>query len=219
MCWNKVSAFFYGSIGVWIFSGALLVSLVAATGASAQVFGPYEGNYYQFVYGEGLTWSQARDFAAAQSYNGRPGHLATIDSEGEMSFVLYAHRGERPTGCSDGSQVWLGGFQPGGSSEPGGDWQWVTGGSVPDVHQTPDGWGWGDGEPNENGEEDCMDTHWDEWYDSPCNTTYYCMLIEYEGDEGGYEVVPTITQYGVVVLALLVAGFGVWVFRRRKCAV
>lgn len=81
----------------------------------------------------GLNWTDARQFAEDRDYNGAPGHLATITSTAENNVVATL-----ATGMAIG---WLGGFQPTGSPEPDGNWQWVT----------DEPWGytnWSSGEPN-----------------------------------------------------------------------
>jgi hypothetical protein len=52
---------------------------------------------------------------------GYSGHLATITSAGENEFIV----SNFPIAYYKG--YWLGGFQPLGSEEPAGGWQWVTG--------------------------------------------------------------------------------------------
>jgi hypothetical protein len=84
-----------------------------------------------------LTWTQARARAQNLSFQGVSGHLVTITSAAENAFLvdrlLPAQRSPAPL---------LGGFQPPGSAEPDGDWQWVTG--------EPFGYtNWGPHEPNE----------------------------------------------------------------------
>jgi len=72
----------------------------------------------------GLSWEQASAAAGALG-----GQLVTIGSAGENAFVYgLVSSGEfwYPSG-GHFHGPWLGGFQPGGSPEPGGNWQWVTG--------------------------------------------------------------------------------------------
>jgi hypothetical protein len=66
----------------------------------------------------GITWDEAKAAAESSSYNGWKGHLVTITSTEENQFVDTNF----PVDC-----YWLGGYQPEGSSEPSGNWQWVTG--------------------------------------------------------------------------------------------
>ena len=86
----------------------------------------WSGNehYYELVLvSQYHTWDEARVSAESRTYMGLPGHLVTIHSAAENAFVL-----ELVSGTSDEiPTVWIGGFQPEGSSEPGGNWQWVTG--------------------------------------------------------------------------------------------
>jgi hypothetical protein len=69
-----------------------------------------------------LSWTQARVRAESLSFQGVSGHLVTITSQGENDFLvdrlLPAERTPAPL---------IGGFQPAGSAEPDGGWQWVTG--------------------------------------------------------------------------------------------
>ncbi len=72
---------------------------------------------------------------------GQPGYLATVTSQAEQD-ALFALLG----GVDALSHHWLGGFQPPGSPEPAGGWQWVTG--EPWVYTN-----WGStGEPNNSSE-------------------------------------------------------------------
>ena len=84
-----------------------------------------------------FTWEEAKADAEA-----RGGHLATITSQAEQDVVKRL--------ASEGV-LFLGGFQPPGSPEPSGNWQWVTG--EPWSYQA-----WAGAEPNNNGgaEEDYL---------------------------------------------------------------
>jgi hypothetical protein len=85
-----------------------------------------------------LTWYDAETIAEASVFLGCHGYLATITSQGETNFVS----SNFPAYC------WLGGFQPPGSPEPDGGWQWVT----------DESWGpytnWAGGEPSNSDGED-----------------------------------------------------------------
>ena len=84
------------------------------------------GHYYEAVLvPERISWADAKTNAEIKG-----GYLATITSPEENAFVFnlviapdYWTVGI--TGQSLGP--WLGGYQPTGSSEPDGNWQWVTG--------------------------------------------------------------------------------------------
>ena len=71
------------------------------------------------------------------TFNGQSGHLATITSSPESAF-LFGQFGNSVRA------KWLGGFQPAGSQEPDGGWQWVTGEPFSYTN-------WGGGEPNNSG--------------------------------------------------------------------
>ena len=71
-----------------------------------------------------LNFQAAREKAEQQSFRGVSGHLVTIGSMEENAFVF---NNILPSGFSATQAVHLGAFQPEGSREPGGGWQWVTG--------------------------------------------------------------------------------------------
>lgn len=122
-----------GVVAVTVGIGALLHS---TTVAAVQVQWSGNGHYYEAIavpggvnpdgtYWGGISWVAARDAAIA-----RGGHLATINSAEESAFVYSLVTPdmwvvEKATGAGIGP--WLGLYQPAGSSEPGGNWQWVTG--------------------------------------------------------------------------------------------
>lgn len=137
--------------------------------------GPESGHFYEPVTAlEALDWEEARSDAESRSFRGVPGHLVTITSEGEDLFVREAFSEELRSG------PWLGGFQPVGSEEPAGGWQWVTGEPFEYTN-------WGDGEPNDGVDEACLQ-YLDEppgWNDFPCSAgagTIY--IVEYDTDSG-----------------------------------
>ncbi|HLO04253.1 MAG TPA: LecA/PA-IL family lectin, partial [Symbiobacteriaceae bacterium] len=71
------------------------------------------GHYYEFVPAPAITWTSARDTAAARSLYGLHGYLATITSNGENTFVAAKVQGLGWIGASDAAQE--------------GVWRWVTG--------------------------------------------------------------------------------------------
>lgn len=106
------------------------------------------GHFYERVIVDyAITWADARLLAEQRLHNGLTGHLATFTSAAENAFCFGIW------GCiqNDG---WAGAFQPAGSPEPAGNWQWVTG----------EPWeyaAWSGAEPNDcctsaDGEEDCL---------------------------------------------------------------
>jgi Lectin C-type domain len=108
-----------------------LGSFVAGT-AVGQTLWEENGHYYLIVEQE-TTWQQARLLAESMVFMGVQGHLATITSEAENTFVT--------TQLGDTAGAWLGGAQPLGSEEPAGGWRWITG--EPWVYTN-----WDEGEPN-----------------------------------------------------------------------
>lgn len=103
------------------------------------IFNTETEHYYEAIFvapgGSGITWNEAKSIAESLSYLDLYGHLATITSQSENDFVT------NNLGSLNG--YWLGGYQPTGSSEPDGDWQWITG----------EAWNytnWYTSEPNDN---------------------------------------------------------------------
>ena len=78
------------------------------------------GHYYEVV-ASGITWLDAKDSAEQRIHLGFTGYLTTITSADEQTLVadLIADTGI--------ISAWAGGYQPDGSPEPGGNWQWITG--------------------------------------------------------------------------------------------
>jgi hypothetical protein len=79
-----------------------------------------------------LTWEQARQAAAGSYYLGAQGHLATVASAAENSFIV----GLIPQDDLMYKSTWLGGYET-----PSHDWEWVTG-------EPFDYTNWKAGEPN-----------------------------------------------------------------------
>ncbi len=122
-----------------------------ATRSAAQPSGPIQwrledggnGHYYQLSLtldnpgDHYLSWTQARALAETLSFVGVQGHLVTLTSAEENAWVV-----QHIAPASRNPAPLLGGFQPPGSSEPDGEWQWVTG--EPFVYTN-----WAPLEPNE----------------------------------------------------------------------
>lgn len=90
-------------------------------------------------YSGGITWTDARDAATAKG-----GWLVDITSAAENTFVYgliepTQHSGFWFPELGGGVRLgpWLGGFQPEGAPEPGGNWQWVTGIQFTNASGTP----------------------------------------------------------------------------------
>jgi hypothetical protein len=132
--------------GVVIF----IVSIFSIISEAAPVQWSGNGHWYEAVYVEdGVTWTDSKTQAAA-----RGGYLATITSTDENAFV-YSLISGNPNfwyidGYGNGIGPWIGGYQPAGSPEPDGNWQWITGENFGYEN-------WAYGEPNNaNGNEDSL---------------------------------------------------------------
>lgn len=110
---------------------------------------PSTGHYYFYVADVGISWNQARDAAAAQSYFGLQGYLATITTAEESQLA-----GEQSAGTG-----WIGGSD----AEVEGTWRWVTGPEAGTIFwqgnfngNAPNGEYafWNTQEPNNAGDED-----------------------------------------------------------------
>ncbi len=110
--------------------------------------GPIHQHSYEVVIAPGIDWNSANLAAQSNVRNGVPGHLATITSAEEDALI----DGLRKAVVQ--GQVWVGGFQPQGSPEPGGGWTWVNGeGPIPSTNTEPAYANWSPGEPNDSGNE------------------------------------------------------------------
>jgi hypothetical protein len=107
-------------------------ALVLLLSASSAVAAPIQwvagnGHWYEVILAPGgITWD-----AAKLDAENRGGYLATLTSAAESTFAFDLTDSSSywvyETGTS-GAYLgpWLGGFQPAGSSEPGGDWTWLN---------------------------------------------------------------------------------------------
>ncbi len=139
------------------------------------------GNGHYYARGTGsLTWSQAQAAAAATSFAGKQGYLATITSAEEQAF-LYATFG--------GSTAWIGASD----AATEGTWQWVTGpeaGStfyVKGAAAQPGYSAWPAGEPNNSNNEDYASFSYHSlgaWNDLSATAVWGNYLIEYGGMSG-----------------------------------
>ena len=130
------------------FVGVAALSLIlhSAPVSASPVRWSGNGHYYERV-DTTATWLEARAAAESSSYLGVSGYLVTITSQAENDFIASQLLADTPL-LDD---YWIGGFQPAGASEPGGDWQWITG-------EPWDFTAWFPGEPNDSmGDEDYLE--------------------------------------------------------------
>lgn len=108
----------------------------------------YGGHYYEFI-STGLNWSSAKAAAAAKTYYGLTGYLATIGSSGENAFISAKLTATGWIGASDSASE--------------GAWRWVTGPETGVQFWQGNSSGgafngqysaWNGGEPNDAGGED-----------------------------------------------------------------
>lgn len=108
---------------------------------------PETGHYFEVYESPGVSWSVANDCAIAKTYSGVPGHLATITSSSEDAWVDNLRATQSGLG-----QVWVGGLQQPGATEPGGGWGWVNDeGPFPGDNNGPAYANWNAAEPNNSG--------------------------------------------------------------------
>jgi hypothetical protein len=148
----------------------LLASCLASFAASVavgQTLWPGNG-HCSLIVNQGTTWAQARLLAESMEFMGLQGHLATITSEDENTFVA--------TQLGDTTGAWLGGAQRPGSAAPVGGWRWITdkpwgytnwdGGEPSDTYFG--GWGKGaTGQSEERLQYHHNGTHWNDLPDDP----------------------------------------------------
>ena len=131
------------------------------------------GHYYEVIVDPtGINWWEAKLAAEDSNYLGVNGYLATITSTEENVFVA-------DTMVSIEDQAWIGGFQPLGSPEPDGSWEWVTG-------ETWSYSNWRSGEPNNNGDENALEllssdhAIWPKvWNDLSADLNINAYVVEY----------------------------------------
>ena len=130
---------------------------------STLLFNPVTGHHY-VRFDSPLDWFAAQAAATASTLGGVNGYLATITSQQENDLIASAF---------PGGGHWLGGFQPPGSDEPAGGWQWVTG-------EPWDYTAWAPFEPNNFfGTEDGLSSHGNGQWNDLTRTVATPYLVEY----------------------------------------
>ena len=159
------------------FSGILLAGLT-----EWKISDGGNGHWYEVVLvPERISWTDAKTEAELKG-----GYLATITSAEENSFVfsLVTTPACWTTGTPGTSLgPWLGGFQPDGSPEPDGNWQWLSGEPFTYTCWAPfepsNGWGSEHFLSFYNGTENSMASTWNDLqnYDAPYAPVAY--VVEY----------------------------------------
>lgn len=97
-------------------SFGLVLVLAPQLAASDPQFLPQTGHWYDFV-SSTVCWDVARDAAAATTFQGQPGYLATITTQAENDFIVAQF------GLGFAGSAWIGASDAGVEE----DWRWVTG--------------------------------------------------------------------------------------------
>lgn len=172
----------------------LRLSLSVGTYIDGLIFDSSSGHYY-LLSADPLGWADARDAAAAQSYNGLTGYLATISSDAENSFLTTQTGGVTAFFAATSEILYVNPLLPpadqySDESELRGVFHWGAG---PEAGARPSYVPWFPGEPNGVQSDRCLLTNWNGptalWNDSPCAVPYR-YLVEFGGI--GTETGPTL---------------------------
>ena len=169
---------------------------------------PHTGHFYRYIASQGIWWSAARNQAAAMTYNGLRGYLATITSQIENDFIWDKTKGVGWIGASDegaegvwrwvtgpeaGTQFWQGN----GSGNPvnGMYSNWNTG----EPNNTQKSWGEGENYAHINMNPSSRPRSWNDLpdrSDGPNSQWYYSQgfIVEFGGMPGDPVLRLTATQ-------------------------
>ena len=195
------------------FIAVAVLVLGASIGTATPVQWPIadggNNHYYDLVMDvAGVTWSEAK--AAAEhpdhAYQGVLGHLATLTSPEENAFVTTNFLVD-----ASSYRVWLGGHQPEGT-EPADGWEWITG--EPWVFTN-----WDADQPDDASGEDYLEVWAGDvvghevgtWNDSDQTSSNQLYLVEYPSPP-----IPAVSEWGLLVMALLGLAAGTIMFRRAR---
>jgi len=187
----------------------LLLGCTAVAKADPVQWVAGNGHWYNVVLQADVPWDTAR--AAAQSL-GAGWDLATVTSAGEQAFIAGLLQPCAGAIC----EYWLGGFQPEGSAEPAGNWQWINSeGVFWDNGATAMYSDWGALEPNNGGGEPylAMDNRYS-WGWNDTGPGYYSVLEGYVAEFAGSPEIPEPASLLLVGSGL--GAFGLIAFRRRR---
>lgn len=202
---------------ILMLSFLLLVSATPNLLHAQPVQNPTNGHWYELIIlSGGLTWEQARDFAATFSSNGLPGHLATVTSSDENSFIEGII-----SGAGSDVKFWIGGYQLPNQTQTDVGWRWITGEtwSFTDwgliQSDEPNDWP----TPGENNEQNYLTINQEVedtfWGDEGSAATFGHLVVEYEPAAEREHSVPTMNEWGMIIFMAL-AGLGSVYYLRRK---
>ncbi len=169
----------------------IMIVLALTTPTHAQTLNPENGHYYDIVSAHGITWNDANTAASSSSYLGLMGHLATITSANEESFVVSL--------ITNGGEYWLGGYQnPITETVATAGWTWVNNeGSFPGTDSSSPFAIWNPSEPNDfygPGSEQYLALTPTGWNDEGNLADINGYVLEYES---GTQLGPAITKINV----------------------